>query len=187
MAINVNKEGRPWSVSGGGPVLVIPAELAAEWRGTSPPVGAEVPAGWEWGQNGGPVCDYDRACKPDAFESSGFGGFGSVPVDDGHAIILGAEVVTEWHADTSCLIRKAYDESTPDAATAPWRPFPGVTTLTLRDGRLFFFDSAFAGAASPEAITAHDGVGVIQLEPGTYAIECAEDDGENDYVRFRRV
>lgn len=168
---------------------MIPAELAAHWRGTSPPLGATVPPGWQWGSPNGPTCDYDRACKPTHAESTGFGGFGSVSVGDGQAIVLDAEVVTEWFADGDggCLIRKAYDESTPDPAVAPWKPFPGITTLTLTDGRLFFFDSAFVGDADPDQITAHDGVGVIQLAPGTYAIECAEDDGENDYVRFRRL
>ena len=190
MGINVNEEGRPWSNSEGGPVLVIAAELAATWRGTLPPVGAVVPEGWTWGKAGGPECDYDRACAAKPFIPTGFGGFRSVPVGDGQALCLDSEIATEWFADGDggCLVRKGYDESTPDpAAVTTWQPFPGVPTLTLGDGRLFLFDSAYEGDADPARIRATAGVGVIQLAPGAYTVECGEDEGETDYVRFVRA
>jgi hypothetical protein len=190
MALNVNEKGRPWSVSEGGPVLAIPAELAGAWRGTLPPIGATVPDGWEWGDSGGPECDYDRACDAKPFIGTGFGGFRAVPVGDGHALALESEVVTEWHAadDGGYLVRPAYAESTPDPANVKtWTPYPGATSIALRDGRLFLFDSAASGDADPQKIEANAGVGVVALEPGTYELHCAEDDGENDYVRLRRV
>jgi hypothetical protein len=49
------------------------------------------------------------------------------------------------------------------------------------------FDSAYPGAAKPEAITAHDGVGVIQLGPGRFTITCATNSDEVDFIRFRRI
>lgn len=191
MAVNVNDEGRPWTVSGGGPVLVIPAETAAAWRGTSPPIGAEVPAGWQWGASGGPVCDYDRACDPRDASSTGYGGFGWLEVDGKPALVLDAEITTVWvaEADGGTLVRSAIDESDldPDAVAAEaWRPFP-VAELDLTDGRLFMFDSAFAGDADPAAIEAHDGVGVIELAPGRWSVTCASNDDEVDFVRFRRA
>jgi len=191
MAINLDDQGRPWTISGGGPVLVIPAETAAAWRGTEPPVGAQVPPGWKWGASGGPVCDYDRACDPMDLASTGFGGFGWLEVDGKPALVLDAEVTTTWLAEDGggTLMRVSTDESDTDPDAVPadaWRPFP-VGEVELTDGRLFMFDSAYPGAADPAAIDAHDGVGVIELAPGRWSITCATNADEVDFVRFRRA
>jgi Immunity protein 21 len=180
--------------SGGGPVLGIPAELATEWRGTLPPLGAVVPAGWSWGTLGGPVCDYDRACDIEDRVGTPFGGFGSVPVGDGMALVFECELQTYWLPtdDGGVVLRKvecaSIDEARALVERVPasvWRPWP--RRLALRDGRIFFFDSAFEGAADPSAIQAADGVAIATPGPGTYAIATATDVDEQDFARLTRV
>ena len=181
--------------SGGGPVIGIPAELAVVWRGTLPPVGVAVPAGWTWGTAGGPVCDYDRAC--DHIENrvaTPYGGFGSVAVDSGLALIFECELSTTWvpTAEGGIVVRHALPESLAEALeliaavpTAVWKPWPGQ--ITLRDGRIFFFDSAMEGASDPSKIAASDGTAVGAPGPGVYAISTATDTDENDYIKLTRV
>ncbi|MEQ1505012.1 MAG: hypothetical protein ABMB14_22455, partial [Myxococcota bacterium] len=99
MAVNVDGRGRPVTCSGGGPVIAVPAEVAAAWRGTLPPIGAPVPKGWSWGNSGGPVCDYDRACDVDYVRVGGYGGFALLDVGGARALALDAELVTTFLAD----------------------------------------------------------------------------------------
>ncbi len=187
MPINRDDEGRPWTTSGGGPVVVVPAELAARWRGTSPPPDAAVPPGWTWGMADGPVCDYDRACDPPQPHGTPYGGFAWVAVGDGHALILDAELATVFVADAAggVIARGGSGEIPAALAAVAWRAL-APAAITLTDGRLFMFDAAFPGAADPAAIAAHDGVGVIALGPGTYTVEVATTADETDLVRFRR-
>lgn len=167
--------------------MVVPAELAAGWRGTSPPRDAPVPPGWTWGMAGGPVCDYDRACDPPQPHGTPYGGFAWVAVGDGRALILDAELATVFHADADGgVIARGGSGAIPAAPGAvAWRPLEPAA-LTLTDGRLFMFDAAFPGAADPTAIAAHDGVGVIALGAGAYLVEVATTADETDLVRFRR-
>ncbi|OKJ49485.1 hypothetical protein AMK27_36020 [Streptomyces sp. CB02009] len=190
MELNVDASGRPWTLSGGGPVIVIPAEIAGHWRGTLPPVGVEVPAGWTWGGSSGPECDYDRACSPGVYEPTPHGGFGWVGVQETPVLILDGEILTwfEAGAEGGSLVRSAIDEADGD----PEKVFPGswrsvgVDVISLTDGRLYMFDSAAAGAVDPAQIAADDGVGVITLGAGNWRVEFATDADECDFVRFRR-
>lgn len=181
--------------SGGGPVIGIPAELAASWRGTLPPVGTVVPKGWEWGNPGGPMCDYDRAC--DHIENrveTPYGGFGSVPVDGGLAFIFECELVTYWVPTDEGGVVFRYGEIASIAdglrmvAAVPadrWVRWPGQLTLT--DGRIFFWDSAMEGAADPSKIPGDNKAAVGSPGPGTYAVWTAVDDAENEYVKLTRM
>lgn len=192
MAISTNGHGHPQTCSGGGPVIVIPAELAHLWRGTLPPLGAVVPDGWTWGASGGPICDYDRACDPTDRQPTANGGFASLAIGPGQALILDGELVTTFlpHGPgAGILTRGDSDEQPADPAALPesaWRDCP-LSTWTLTDGRLFMFDSAFAGDGDPARIAAFDGVGVIDLGPGRYQLTVASDPHEVDYVRIHRV
>jgi hypothetical protein len=191
--------------SGGGPVIGIPAELAAKWRGTLPPVGAVVPPGWQWGSPGGPVCDYDRACdKIEHRVAMPYGGFGSVPVDGGLALVFEGPLNTAWVPtdDGGVVVRNAPDEMESEAdfrklveaiPAAEWRPWPG--RITLGDGRIFFWDAGMEGASDHDAIPAGDGgVAVGTPGPGRYAISTAVYDTETEddvlhveYTKLTRV
>lgn len=186
---NVDEYGRPWTTSGGGPIVVVPAEAAAHWRGTLPPSGVEVPEGWTWGAPGGPECDYDRACCPAVSEPTPFGGFGWVEVQEQPVLVLDGEVPTRFEADGEggTLVRSSEYEADDDprrVSAESWRSV-GTEVISLVDGRLFMFDSAFAGAGDPERIPADDGVGVITLGPGHWRVEFATNADEVDFVRFR--
>jgi hypothetical protein len=191
MAIQVDGLGRPTTCSGGGPVIAVPAESAGAWRGTLPPIGAVVPEGWRWGSSGGPVCDYDRACDAQGIRT-GYGGFAWLEVGGRPALILDAELVTVFVADADGgYILRGGDIDGPhaDPATVPadgWKAM-APETIELTDGRLFLFDSAFAGDPDPAAITAHDGVAVAELGPGAWRVEFATNEHEVDFVRFRRA
>lgn len=190
--INVDKQGRPKTCSGGGPVVVVPAEIAAHWFGTRPPPGVPVPPGWKWGKSGGPVCDYDRACDCKPIERTQYGGFGWVDVEGTPAIVLDAEVTTLFvkESDGGYIVRNSVGEEASELPTAvddsKWHSF-GHATIELADGRLFMFDSAYPGAEDPAAIDADDGVGVIELGAGKWNVTFATSKDGVDFVRFRRA
>jgi hypothetical protein len=191
--------------SGGGPVIGIPAELAGKWRGTLPPIGAVVPPKWQWGSAGGPECDYDRACnKIEQRIAMPYGGFGSIPVDGGIALVFEGPLNTVWVPtdDGGVVVRNAPDEMESMASfvelveavsAAKWKLWS--KQITLRDGRIFFWDSAIEGAADPKAIPSRDGgVAVGAPGAGTYAISTAtykeetDDDVLNiEYAKLTRV
>ena len=185
----------PSTCSGGGPIIGLPAEVATEWRGTSPPVGAVVPPGWTWGSAGGPVCDYDRACDhiQDRVRTP-YGGFGWVEVGGNIGLVFECELGTAWLATDvgGVVVRRAEDASRDEARAlvdaVPKEKWTAWSKrLVLTDGRLFLFDSAFEGAADPGAIASDDGAVVASPGPGTYAIATATDDDERDYMRLTRV
>ncbi|GMU63320.1 MAG: hypothetical protein AMXMBFR34_50830 [Myxococcaceae bacterium] len=86
----------PETTSGGGPVVLLPAEVAAAWRGTLAPPGATVPPGWTWGKRGGPRTDYDRALEPNDAKQTARGGYGWLSVGSGRALIFSDELTTVW-------------------------------------------------------------------------------------------
>jgi hypothetical protein len=183
--------------SGGGPVIAVPAELAASWRGTLAPIGVEVPPGWTWG-SGDIECDYDRACDTRAlqdFEMSEYGGVGWLTVGDGAALILDAELPTAWLPDPAggYILRNYQEEALDEAAArqhveaaeaAGWRELS--LTWQLR-GQLYMFDSAYAGAAEASAIKAFDGVAVGELAPGSYRVFVATTADAVDVIKVVRA
>ncbi|MEW6433994.1 MAG: Imm21 family immunity protein [Myxococcota bacterium] len=181
----------PETTSGGGPVVLVPAEHAASWRGTSAPKGAKVPAGWTWGKSGGPTTDYDRALEPNDLKETARGSLGWLDVAGGQALILGDEQTTVWlPTDDGGVVVRGPDVSAADPvavrASVPasgWKHY--LDGLTLKDGRVFLFDSAFPGAPKPEQIKADDGVAVGKPGPGTYTVSFAQS-GTTDFIRLSR-
>lgn len=186
-------------VSGGGPIIAIPSELAQRWRGTLPPLGVTVPPGWTWGQ-GGILCDYDRACDDlhDVIEVGDSSAW-TVPIADGRALVLDGETSTAavpWE-DGVVLVRAPPFETEEEArevlaSITPqiWRASPH--RLTLREGRLFVFDSAWEGASTSSAIGAEGGVLDIRIEPGRYGVTyaaqpCFNDGGTYPLIRLSPV
>jgi len=182
---------RTQTASGGGTLIAIPAELAALWRGTLAPEGVKPPPGWSWGKACDFLCDYDRICDWALFsERTEYGAIAFIAVGGRQALALDAEIGTAWVAlpDGGALVRNPVDERPPEelvraAQASGFRP---QGELELVEGRLFVFDSAFAGAADPEAITAHDGVVVAQPGPGRYQVGLASPGG-CDVIRFTRL
>lgn len=176
---------------------MVPAELAASWRGTLPPIGVEVPPGWSWG-SGDIVCDYDRACETGElrdFEMTEYGGTGWLDVADGAALILDAELPTAWLPGPAGghVIRNYQEDQLDEAAArayveaadaAGWRELSLDWAL---GGKLYMFDSAYAGAAEAGAIKAHDGVAIGELAPGNYRVAVATTPDGVDVVRIARA
>jgi hypothetical protein len=179
------------TTSGGGPVVLLPQELAASWRGTQAPEGATVPAGWRWGQKGGPKTDYDRALAPTDAVQTARGGLGWLEVSTGHALVFSDELPTVWlpTAEGGVVVRGP-EVSGANAAQVRdelpltgWKPY--LEGVLLKDGRVFLFDSAASGAADAKDISAGDGVAVGTPGPGTYSVDRAHV-GHTDYFRLTR-
>ena len=174
--------------SGGGPIIVLPAEIAHLWRRTLPSVGVEVPEGWQW-LNGDIICDYDDINDLIYF---GFDFFGWLPVEDGKALVLFTDeqditfvpetrggVIVENFSETD-----AVEELIKTVPSTAWRLYP--QTINLIDGRLFLFDSAYQGCQNPEEIMAVDDVVVAQLSPGSYNIFYYYNAEHNVFIRFEK-
>jgi len=169
--------------SDGGPIIAIPAELAASWRGTVPPIGVVVPDGWQWSGVPEILCDYDRACyHVQDFVNNGDSGFGWVMTagTDGMALIFDMELPTTFlNSSNGGIFIRGLGGETLDSeeavaevnkiAASDWKDYP--KELVLTDGRIFAFDSAYPGYANPNDITADDGVLIVQLLPGKYHVK----------------
>lgn len=97
---------RDWVASNGGPLIVLPLEIAHHWRGISPPPGVAASEGWIWGQPDGPVCDFDRACQVDDY-------VGMVDVGPGVGLVLGDDPMATTFlpsGDGGILLRWGYAE-----------------------------------------------------------------------------
>lgn len=178
------------TTSGGGPIIALSAETAHLWRGTLPPVGVEVPEDWEWGDDDDIICDYDRACD-DLKDTVSFGNLslGWLPVgEDSMALSFQVGDATFVPEATGGIIVTDFFEEEPLSdlinAISPnvWKLYP--QTITLKDGRMFLFDSAFEGYKNPEDIEADGDVAVAQLSPGTYKIFYYQSDEYTGFIRL---
>ena len=164
----------PETCSEGGPVIAIPAELALSWGG---------------GDNG----DYDRACNAEDHTNLDYGAIGLVKVGAGRALALDLELLTAFLATPSGgVIIRNYEED-PFTQGAAETMLAGVQEwiswgqpLSLKDGRLFIFDSACPGAADPQDIEAEEGVIAASLGRGEYAIHIAVSEGV-EFIRLTRT
>ena len=83
--------------SGGGPLIALPSEIAADWRGTLPPIGANVPDGWRWGDSPYIECDYDRAFgNIEKIGRFGYDYFGVLGVNNSRAFVFTCEQVISF-------------------------------------------------------------------------------------------
>src|SRR5918998_4373634 len=103
-----------WVGTSGGPLIVLPAEIAHHWRGIEPPLDAQVPEGWKWGDPNGPVCDYDRACGVED-------DLGTLDVGPGQALVFGDEpMITAFlpRPDGGVFVRWGYANSVSEVRLA---------------------------------------------------------------------
>ena len=160
--------------SNGGPILVVPAELASAWYGTE-------------------TDDYDRACNPRDHTNLEYGAIGAVLIEGMSVIVLDFELITSFipTADGGVILRNYEDspfniEATEAfiSATNDWTDWG--EPLNLQDGRLFLFDSAFSGAQDPNYIEADEGVIVASLGAGRYTVSFAVTEGV-ELIRLTRL
>ncbi len=187
----------PWVATLGGPLLIIPATLAAAWRGTDPPLdparARACAPGWSLPEA---PSDYDRAgLDLDDVHVEEYESCGSLAVGDGRALVLDGETSTTGVGgpDGAVLLRGVAVATVADAhaliaqldAEAAWRPT--ALRLDVGAGGLLAFDAAFPGAADPAAIAADQGVLHLALAPGRYAIRCAAGPARRYALRFTRA
>ena len=184
-----------WCTSGGGPLIVLPAEVAEHWRGTWPPPGAAVPEAWSWGDPGGPVCDYDRACAVR-------GCLGMVAVGPGFGLVLGDEPLATTFLPTpegGVFARwSGADEGTDPRHLLDSPPAPRWKAtrhrLEVGPGGIIVIDSAYPGDRTPgwrPPYPAETNRLVLPLGPATYRVRYSDhrpDDRTHfDLVELRRL
>jgi hypothetical protein len=164
-------------VNSGGPILVIPAELAPEWRGVEPPPDAFVPEGWSWGLPGGPVCDYDRACRVRGL-------IGTIRVGRGRGLVLGDEPLATACLETSAgflLIRWMCAEDEESVLSVPdlvhesmWRP--ARSRFRVGTKGILLINSADRGDNLSECFVSDRDVSwlAVAIPPGSYRIESVD-------------
>ena len=165
-----------WVGTGGGPLIVIPAEIAHHWRGDEaiwPPTG-DLSLIWETVRKNS---DYGRACNVDGY-------LGVLEVGPGMCLVLGDEPMqtTMLPTEGGCLIvRWMYAESEEDVLSAArsvpedlWEETPHRIDVGI--GGLLILDSAYPGDGRPTACG--DGANVswlnVALPPGTYTVDTAD-------------
>jgi hypothetical protein len=168
-------------ITNGGPLIVLPSELVDAWHGTNP-------------SPSGDVSDYDRACEPPE---------DAVCVDDSHstwlvrvgasaALVLDSECSTTAFAwDDGLVFARDIGLSDEEHLLAliaevpdhDWAPTPFA--LALPAGKIYVFDSAYAGCERDEA---DGGILEADLVPGTYRVRVAfprnGDGGRTTLVRL---
>lgn len=143
-----------WVESGGGPLLLLPEPLLAEWHGAEGPSTEHT--------------DYERACAVQDY-------LASIPVGRGVGLVLGDEpLTTAWlparggrggtlvrwvHAPDDAAVLAALTEEV-------GAPMPGQAGVALPvRAPLVLFDSAYAGRDLPPDRLR------IELPPGDYLVE----------------
>jgi hypothetical protein len=138
-----------WVQSGGGPLIVIPVEIAHLWRGDG---GLGLPDGdlsmvRETVRN---HTDYGRACSVDDY-------LGMLEVGPGRCLVLGDEPMATTFfptEDGGIIVRWIHGENEEDVIRAvqsvpegAWKPTPH--RFDVGTGRLLLSDSAFPGDDRP--------------------------------------
>lgn len=165
-----------WVGTGGGPLIVIPIEIAQYWRGDVVDWQPESSFS-ELLESVMANSDYGRACSVRGY-------LGSLRIGPGNGLVLHDEnmptafvpthkggLLVRWdYAENEEGVRKAL-HSTPESI---WQETEH--TLEVAEGRLLIFDSAYPGESLPN--TCGDGANVAYLEvvmpPGTYEVDTAE-------------
>lgn len=164
--------------SSGGPLIAVPAEWAKSWCGTEASPGTRVPEGWEWsGNDDDPVrTDYDRACgRLRARHVSSYGGVGLVRVGEGDALVFQAPTDTTFVElpDGGAFLRNVAFASARVARAAvdaapKWKKTRAE--ISLKDGRLFVFDSAYPYPGAVETTLGRPDILSAKLERGRYRV-----------------
>ncbi len=179
--------------SGGGPLIALPSEIAADWRGTLPPIGANVPDGWRWGDSPYIECDYDRACgNIEKIGRFGYDYFGVLSVNNSKSFVFTCEQVISFKENEQggILIGNfhQYDALDQFLATVDDNSWTLYTdTCELKEGKLYIFDSAFEGYANAEEIRAYDHVVVGNPGPGKYNVYHQNTADKVGLLKFVRI
>jgi hypothetical protein len=162
-----------WVCSAGGPLILVPAEIAPHWRGVE---------GWSPPEDGRDLAgesssDYARACDIDDY-------LGMLEVGPGRALILGDEpmqtafipspeggIAVRWmYAEDEDGVWRAVG-AVPESV---WEPTPH--RIEVAQEGILVFDSAYPGDALPAS--SGDGATVpwirIELSSGTYLVDTAD-------------
>lgn len=164
-----------WVATGGGPLILVPVEVAHLWRGIDG-IGPSSEVWENWGENKFSGTDYGRACGVDDY-------LGVLACGPSECLILGDEPMQTTFLpakDVSLIVRCMWAESEDDVIRVIQSVPEGVWEATLHrlnvgEGQLLFFDSAYSGDDLP---TTSAGANVpwlkVSIPRGTYEIDTAD-------------
>lgn len=159
----------------GGPIVVVPAGLAAGWKPTALDVGIDdVVTAAEWVETGSIAFAGARALALDGELDTGF-----IAVDDGGVLIRGGDFDGELKSATKAVTKALKKKG--------WKAH--AHDLVLADPDVFVFASTSNGAANAGDIESDFGVLHAPLAKGKYAVLVlgAEQDGEPVvYIHLKR-
>ena len=183
MTTNNKKKFLPFASSNGGPVIVIPSNVVKNW-GLNP---ENIVGGY------GSHPDYDKACESEDNQYSPYGGIGWVEVAGKTALVLNAEITTQFiqtNKNTGIFYRQGITDITAQdilnkiakISEEDWKAYPQEIDLT--SGKFFAFDSAYTGE---ELFTGYfnDAQAMeCEINPGVYSIFWCTDSNEIDYIKL---
>jgi hypothetical protein len=164
-----------WVATGGGPLILVPVEVALHWRGTDG-IGPSSKVKVSWGEDDFSGTDYGRACGVDDY-------LGVLACGPGDCLILGDEPMQTTFLpmkDCGLIVRWMWAECEEDVLRAVrsvpenvWEATPH--RLQVGEGDLLLFDSAYPGDDLPKT---GDGAEIpwlkLPVPRGTYEIDTAD-------------
>jgi len=164
-----------WVASLGGPLILVPVEVAHLWRGTDG-IGPSSEVWESWGQDDFPGTDYGRACGVDDY-------LGVLACGPGECLILGDEPMQATilpASDGGLIVRWMWAECEEDVIqvirSVPEDVWEAIShRFNVGEGDLLLFDSAYPGDDLP---TTSAGTNVpwlrVSVPRGTYEIDTAD-------------
>lgn len=151
----------PFASSNGGPVVAVPAEVAAHWLGL-----------------GDDAFHAEYLARSSKMRSTEYGGFFTMKLAGSTVLLFNGETHTSWLQEPGggTFVREGCPHTAAKArklvASVPEKAWKRFTMLTLKEGRLVVLDSALP-AGDLSAIDTSNGVVRAKLEPGAYQVDIA--------------
>jgi len=164
-----------WVATGGGPLILVPVEVAHHWRGTDG-IGPSSEVWETWGEDEFFGTDYGRACGVDDY-------LGVLACGPGECLVLGDEPMQTTFLpmkDCGLIVRWMWAECEEDVIRVIQSVPQSVWEATLHrlhvgGGVLLLFDSAYPGDDLP---TTSVGTNIpwlkVSVPSGTYEIDTAD-------------
>jgi hypothetical protein len=157
----------------GGPLLALPKEALAAWRGV-------LLSNGKPGEGDFAGTDYGRACALNAYTSP-WGNYGFLDVGEHRGLVLGRRCEVGKLKDGTCLLVIEGDGEGVAALMKeqrPWKKLDGE--LELPSGQLALFDSAMEGGKTNNKAT-------LKLAPGKFAVDEYDEDSSERQLWILRL
>lgn len=159
----------------GGPIVLVPAAIASQWTGVTPPKGREVRAKSRYDRADADATDYDEACDCSRVALVARAG-GAVLVLPEQGAWFGRP---KGEAALWCVVAGNRETFAKHGATLKWKALPGA--FAVGRGGVIALDAALAakGRGGNRA--------TLSLAPGTYRVEVAHREDDRGEMHVARL